>query len=198
MRTVEGYADVIVMRHFAQGEAPSTASRPRSGLALAPLPPPPSNCAPSPRFCVAASETSASLCAGSALRAAAATVRPLINAGDGPGQHPTQALLDVYTIQKEVGRLDNIKARPAAGRSVRPVRSVPRLRSRCRRRRALARAPPGRLGRRPGQRADSPLSGLPAVQVPRRGALLRGPARGAHGGGHQGAPDGGGRAVEGG
>ena len=50
MRTVEGYADVIVMRHFAQGEAPSTASRPRSGLALAPLPPPPSNCAPSPLF----------------------------------------------------------------------------------------------------------------------------------------------------
>ncbi|MCH2663555.1 aspartate carbamoyltransferase, partial [bacterium] len=31
------------------------------------------------------------------------------NAGDGPGQHPTQALLDVYTIQKEIGRLDGIK-----------------------------------------------------------------------------------------
>lgn len=47
--------------------------------------------------------------AGSAKRAAAATIRPLINAGDGPGQHPTQALLDVYTIKKEIGRLDNIK-----------------------------------------------------------------------------------------
>mmetsp|Transcript_29736 Transcript_29736/g.96910 ORF Transcript_29736/g.96910 Transcript_29736/m.96910 type:complete len:355 (+) Transcript_29736:44-1108(+) len=45
---------------------------------------------------------------GSAERAAGATDRPLINAGDGPGQHPTQALLDVYTIKKEVGRLDNI------------------------------------------------------------------------------------------
>jgi aspartate carbamoyltransferase catalytic subunit len=28
---------------------------------------------------------------------------------DGPGQHPTQALLDVYTIYNELGRLDNIK-----------------------------------------------------------------------------------------
>jgi aspartate carbamoyltransferase catalytic subunit len=27
-------------------------------------------------------------------------------AGDGPGQHPTQALLDVYSIKKEIGRLD--------------------------------------------------------------------------------------------
>lgn len=33
---------------------------------------------------------------------------PLINAGDGPGQHPSQALLDVYTIRKELGRLDNL------------------------------------------------------------------------------------------
>lgn len=55
------------------------------------------------------SPTSPLLPAGSAKRAAAATLRPLINAGDGPGQHPTQALLDVYTIKKEIGRLDNIK-----------------------------------------------------------------------------------------
>jgi hypothetical protein len=27
-------------------------------------------------------------------------------AGDGPGQHPTQALLDVYSIKKEIGRLN--------------------------------------------------------------------------------------------
>lgn len=25
--------------------------------------------------------------------------------GDGPGQHPTQALLDLYSIKKEIGRL---------------------------------------------------------------------------------------------
>jgi aspartate carbamoyltransferase len=34
---------------------------------------------------------------------------PVINAGDGPNQHPTQALLDVYTIWKEFdGRLDGL------------------------------------------------------------------------------------------
>jgi aspartate carbamoyltransferase catalytic subunit len=30
---------------------------------------------------------------------------PFINAGDGAGQHPTQALLDIYTIRKEKGAL---------------------------------------------------------------------------------------------
>lgn len=34
---------------------------------------------------------------------------PVINAGDGKGQHPTQALLDLYTIYKECGKLDNLK-----------------------------------------------------------------------------------------
>jgi aspartate carbamoyltransferase catalytic subunit len=63
MRTVEGYADVIVIRH------------PRKG---------------------------------SAEEAAAAVSIPVINAGDGTGQHPTQALLDVYTIQKEKGSLDGL------------------------------------------------------------------------------------------
>ena len=58
MRTVEGYADVIVIRH------------PRKG---------------------------------SAQEAADAVAVPVLNAGDGTGQHPTQALLDVYTIQKEKG-----------------------------------------------------------------------------------------------
>ena len=46
---------------------------------------------------------------GSAQRAADVAGVPIINAGDGPGQHPTQALLDVYTIQKEIGRLDGIR-----------------------------------------------------------------------------------------
>lgn len=34
---------------------------------------------------------------------------PFINAGDGPGQHPTQALLDLYTIQKECGKIDGLR-----------------------------------------------------------------------------------------
>jgi aspartate carbamoyltransferase len=63
MRTVEGYADVIVIRH------------PRKG---------------------------------SAQEAADAVLVPVINGGDGAGQHPTQALLDVYTIQKEKGTLDGL------------------------------------------------------------------------------------------
>ena len=33
---------------------------------------------------------------------------PVINAGDGTGQHPTQALLDLYTIRKEFGAIDGI------------------------------------------------------------------------------------------
>ncbi|ALM10380.1 MAG TPA: aspartate carbamoyltransferase [Candidatus Peribacter riflensis] len=45
---------------------------------------------------------------GSADRAASVSPVPFINAGDGPGQHPTQALLDLYTIQKERGTLDGI------------------------------------------------------------------------------------------
>ncbi len=34
---------------------------------------------------------------------------PIINAGDGKQQHPTQALLDIFTIQKELGRIDNLR-----------------------------------------------------------------------------------------
>ncbi|KAH9577017.1 hypothetical protein CY35_01G193000 [Sphagnum magellanicum] len=64
MRTVEGYSDIIVLRHFESGAA---------------------------------------------RKAAAVSNIPVINAGDGPGQHPTQALLDMYTIQREIGHLDNIK-----------------------------------------------------------------------------------------
>ncbi len=63
IRTVEGYADVIVIRHPQRG---------------------------------------------SAQEAADATSVPVINAGDGTGQHPTQALLDIYTIQKEKGRLEGL------------------------------------------------------------------------------------------
>lgn len=42
-----------------------------------------------------------------AKRAAKVSSVPIINAGDGMGQHPTQALLDLYTIQKEKGHVDN-------------------------------------------------------------------------------------------
>jgi len=46
---------------------------------------------------------------GSANRAAEAASVPIINAGDGAGEHPTQALLDLFTIQDELGTVDNLK-----------------------------------------------------------------------------------------
>jgi aspartate carbamoyltransferase catalytic subunit len=46
---------------------------------------------------------------GSARVAAEAANIPVINAGDGAGEHPTQALLDLFTIQEEMGRIDGLK-----------------------------------------------------------------------------------------
>lgn len=34
--------------------------------------------------------------------------KPIINGGDGTNQHPTQTLLDLYTIKKEKGKLDGL------------------------------------------------------------------------------------------
>ena len=46
---------------------------------------------------------------GAATRAASVSDVPVINAGDGKGQHPTQALLDLYTIKDELGRVDGVR-----------------------------------------------------------------------------------------
>jgi aspartate carbamoyltransferase catalytic subunit len=62
---------------------------------------------------------------GAAKRAAAISHAPIINAGDGAGQHPTQALLDLYTIRKEIGAIDGLKIAMvgdlAQGRTVRSL-----------------------------------------------------------------------------
>jgi len=62
---------------------------------------------------------------GAAKRAAAVSAVPIINAGDGPGQHPTQALLDLYTIRDEIGNVDGISIAMvgdlANGRTVRSL-----------------------------------------------------------------------------
>src|SRR5512146_586966 len=63
VRTLEAYADVIVLRH--------------------------------PEI-------------GSAALAARYARKPVINAGDGTGEHPTQALLDLFTIQEELHHLDGL------------------------------------------------------------------------------------------
>ena len=46
---------------------------------------------------------------GTARLAANISSVPIINAGDGTNQHPTQTLLDLYTIRKFFGKVDNIK-----------------------------------------------------------------------------------------
>ena len=43
---------------------------------------------------------------GSAMQAAGVSTVPILNGGDGAGQHPTQALLDLYTIHVERGGVD--------------------------------------------------------------------------------------------
>ncbi len=63
IRTLECYADVIVLRHPEMGSAGLAAQYAR---------------------------------------------KPLINAGDGAGEHPTQALLDLFTISEELKRLDGL------------------------------------------------------------------------------------------
>ena len=45
---------------------------------------------------------------GSSERASLVSQIPIVNAGDGIGQHPTQALLDLYTIKKELGYIDGV------------------------------------------------------------------------------------------
>lgn len=62
---------------------------------------------------------------GDAKRAADVSSVPIINAGDGAGQHPTQALLDIYTIYKKLGKIDGISIAMvgdlAKGRTVRSL-----------------------------------------------------------------------------
>jgi aspartate carbamoyltransferase len=63
IRTLECYADVIVLRHPEVGASALAAQYAR---------------------------------------------KPIVNAGDGIGEHPTQALLDLYTIKNELGHIDGL------------------------------------------------------------------------------------------
>ncbi len=63
VRTLESYADVIVLRHPEVGSAAVAA-----------------------HYCE----------------------KPIINAGDGVGEHPTQALLDLFTIEEDHNRVDGL------------------------------------------------------------------------------------------
>ncbi len=63
IKTIEGYCDIVVLRHYLEG---------------------------------------------SAQLAADVVDIPIINAGDGANQHPTQTFLDLYTIQKTKGTLEGL------------------------------------------------------------------------------------------
>ena len=65
---------------------------------------------------------------GAAERAAAVAGVPVINAGDGPGEHPTQSLLDLFTINRELGRIEGLHIALCGDlRYGRTVRSLARL-----------------------------------------------------------------------
>jgi aspartate carbamoyltransferase catalytic subunit len=65
---------------------------------------------------------------GGAARAEVVSTVPFINAGDGSNEHPTQALIDLYTIRKETGRLDNLRVTfgfdPLGSRSIHSLAKV--------------------------------------------------------------------------
>jgi aspartate carbamoyltransferase catalytic subunit len=65
---------------------------------------------------------------GSAQLAADYAAVPVINAGDGTGEHPTQALLDLFTIREELGHVDGLKVAMVGDlRNGRTVHSLTRL-----------------------------------------------------------------------
>jgi aspartate carbamoyltransferase catalytic subunit len=85
---------------------------------------------------------------GAPERAARVAQVPVISAGDGAGHHPTQALLDLYTIKKELGRLDHLRIGLAGDlRNGRTVRSLALLLSRFSGNELVLISPPGlRIG----------------------------------------------------
>lgn len=76
--------------------------------------------------------------------AAAVASVPVLNAGDGPGEHPTQALLDLFTMSEEVGRIDDLTITLAGDlRYGRAPRSLAMLLTRTTGCRLILSSPPG-------------------------------------------------------
>lgn len=67
---------------------------------------------------------------GGAERAATISTVPIINAGDGKGQHPTQALIDLYSIKKAKGTIDNLSIAIVGDLTGRAARSLSYMLSR--------------------------------------------------------------------
>jgi aspartate carbamoyltransferase catalytic subunit len=117
---------------------------------------------------------------GAAERAAHAAQVPVISAGDGPGHHPTQALLDLYTIKKELGRLDHLRVGLAGDlRNGRTVRSLALLLSRFSGNQLVLISPPGLgmsedvIGLLEGARQDVEETGDFAGAIPRLDVLYQ-------------------------
>jgi aspartate carbamoyltransferase catalytic subunit len=82
--------------------------------------------------------------AGVPERAAGVAAVPIINAGDGAHEHPTQALLDLFTIQQELGRIDDLTVALIGDlRYGRAPRSLALLMTRTRNNSLILVAPPG-------------------------------------------------------
>lgn len=65
---------------------------------------------------------------GAVARAAQHCRKPLVNAGDGVGEHPTQALLDIFTIREEIGTVNGLTITMVGDlRNGRTVHSLARL-----------------------------------------------------------------------
>ena len=81
---------------------------------------------------------------GAAARAVAVARVPILNAGDGAGEHPTQALIDLYTIGRELGRIDGLRVALVGDlRYGRAARSLALLLSETRDTEIVCVAPPG-------------------------------------------------------
>jgi aspartate carbamoyltransferase catalytic subunit len=81
---------------------------------------------------------------GTAGAAASVSSVPILNAGDGAHEHPTQALLDLYTIQDELGRIDNLTVALVGDlRYGRAPRSLAKLLTRTEKCRIIMVSPPG-------------------------------------------------------
>ncbi|HMV69693.1 MAG TPA: aspartate carbamoyltransferase [Myxococcota bacterium] len=65
---------------------------------------------------------------GAAAAAARVARKPIVNAGDGAGEHPTQALLDLFTIVEELGHVEGLRVTMVGDlRFGRTVHSLSRL-----------------------------------------------------------------------
>ena len=63
---------------------------------------------------------------GAVQRAAHVSRIPIVNAGDGIGEHPTQALLDIFTIREEIGTFNGLSVSHLSLHSLRRIlRSCP-------------------------------------------------------------------------